>query len=688
MSRIPEKALVWSFTIGAFCILPFVFSGYTLDPVLVPRFAFLGVLVSCIGLLLIYLLWDSQHLPLRFVLSNGLTIALIAWLVVAAWSLQFTRNLGDGIFEALRLGIYIAFFLIAATLFSYRRSSIDLCVKAILVLAIAINCVGCYQVYIISSGLASLLFPHTFSVGIESTFASSNIYAIVCFLMLPLIVYAVVYFRTIWRAIARFDLLVVVAGIVYLDAIAVQLALGVAVILTMVVIWRFRGRLGLAYLFQGTRVTAIILGVGAIMLCVGGVLWQHSDEIGDACAFFIHFNTPEIILGNFTDNSLFERSLMFHNSLALIRDNWLAGVGVSDWKIEMQQYGLGGHPYLNRGTIRFVRPHNDYLLAFAELGVVGLFCYLSMFFCTIKMGIGNLKAAIAKRDKILSLLLISGVFGFMIISFFYFPGERIFVSVLWFTMLGMIVGLRPKPAKIKLQLSKFGSVCCLGTIFLMGCLATAWGGIRLDKEKDLYKAYRAKFEGKWPETEYYINKAYSPTLNTDPTGTPLFWFDGLAKFNQGKTAEALGIFLLGEQVNPYHINLLNDAGSCYELLGDKAKARSYYQKALKITPLFPQALQNLSISLYNEGEYAEALRQFEQVETPHITGYAEVLQAICSKNIELHLRTEADTSVVNMLKRVLDDERLITRSFLEFRTKGGNFIEHILRLEYNPNHSD
>ena len=71
--------------------------------------------------------------------------------------------------------------------------------------------------------------------------------------------------------------------------------------------------------------------------------------------------------------------------------------------------------------------------------------------------------------------------------------------------------------------------------------------------------------------------------------------------------ESFNDFKIAYQHNPFHLHVLNNIGTLYELKGNSTKAKMYYNRALDISPRFEEVSVNLSAILFNEGKVQEAL---------------------------------------------------------------------------------
>jgi tetratricopeptide (TPR) repeat protein len=92
----------------------------------------------------------------------------------------------------------------------------------------------------------------------------------------------------------------------------------------------------------------------------------------------------------------------------------------------------------------------------------------------------------------------------------------------------------------------------------------------------------------------------------DHTSTPVSWYRGIANFSLNRFQDALRDFENANTHHPYHIHVLNNLGTCYEMNKNHSQAEKVYLKALNISPQFDKALVNLSAVYFNQGEYQKA----------------------------------------------------------------------------------
>jgi hypothetical protein len=291
--------------------------------------------------------------------------------------------------------------------------------------------------------------------------------------------------------------------------------------------------------------------------------------------------------------------------MAMYTDHPILGTGLSDWKIELPQYGTEGLPS-ESGVLLFQRPHNDFLWILSESGPAALVCYLMIFGMALYYSGRIAKNADREKDIIMALCIIFGVAGFAVISIFSYPKERIAHDVYFMLILSMITiryhnlyRLKGKPSNNMAM-----PILLISTICLISCVII--GAHRLKAEIHTKRAVQAISHQDWSGAVMEIDKARSIFVDLDPTATPLLWYKGAALYMLGDKSGALDNYLQAYRHNPNHVQLLNNLASCYEERGNHTQALELYQKALTIAPVFEKTLINMAAVYYNIGEYQRA----------------------------------------------------------------------------------
>lgn len=89
---------------------------------------------------------------------------------------------------------------------------------------------------------------------------------------------------------------------------------------------------------------------------------------------------------------------------------------------------------------------------------------------------------------------------------------------------------------------------------------------------------------------------------------------GLALVKSGHIDQAIDAFKKGLETAPQDKVLLDATGAAYSMKGQLETARSYFNASLQVDPAFGPARQNLGITLFALGRYAEAEDRFKSLD--------------------------------------------------------------------------
>jgi tetratricopeptide (TPR) repeat protein len=142
---------------------------------------------------------------------------------------------------------------------------------------------------------------------------------------------------------------------------------------------------------------------------------------------------------------------------------------------------------------------------------------------------------------------------------------------------------------------------------LVGCgILTLWalvaGIVRYQGELHSKLLQIAKKQRNFARIVRESERAASWYFPVDETATPFSWYKGMAFFYSGNVSAAKAAYEDALEKNPYHIQLLNDLGTTLEQMNERERAAEIYQRALRITPLFPHTLLNISACYFNAGK--------------------------------------------------------------------------------------
>jgi O-antigen ligase len=530
----------------------------------------------------------------------------------------------EALFDVFKLFDFGALVLLFYLLFKQDNSLFLKIAEWITKLSLVFLSIGLIQYLIAILDNGFLLSNSDQMVGV---FANKNIFSEICFSVLGFQLFAFLNSKKSMRYISATAIMGSILFIVLLLSRNVWLALSVAAFACFVVAIRqhqFREKLT-SYIPSKLIFSIVILLMGLLFL------YQFSDtQLGkhQLKEFYNHRNTEH------------ERALIWGSSIQMIKEHPLLGIGTASWKVEvmkLQSLGIRGF------STFFQQPHNDYLWVLSEQGITGIL--LCSFWCII-IAITLLKLLFAKSENQTPYyILLFYLVGYMVISVFAFPRERIEHIVLLSIYVAWLFSFLPIDIQRgnKIPVLKIAYVACS-----IGFVGSIIGFNRVYAERNLVKLINLKNEKNWNELLMLYPNAQNLFYQYDGVATPICWYKGVAHFNQNNVTEAKNDFLQSLSLNPFHPFTLSNLGACEELQGNHSKAKEYLTKALQYSPGFADAVLNLAAIQHTEGNTMQAVETFATIadtsSSPRFETFREVL--INAK--------------IDSLKRMYDDETIRT----------------------------
>ena len=302
-----------------------------------------------------------------------------------------------------------------------------------------------------------------------------------------------------------------------------------------------------------------------------------------------------------------ERRFVWYKTRELIKDKWITGYGAGSWKLVFPSKSIEGSYRLQSQNIMFTRAHNDFLEIWAETGILGILNYIGLFLIVLLHLYHSFKSEESQR-RILTLVLMLLLGGYIIIAFFDFPKERVEHTVLLSLLFAMATKNQVTPLQQYSYLSKGKKFKLFYGLMIFILIANSlFSFYQIQGEYHTRKALEAQLVNKWKVVQQACKYAYSPFYQITPFATSVKWVEGTAAYNLGKYEEAEKLFALGCAHTPYHFNCLNDYASCKVQLKKYQEAIDIYKKSLYINPRFEDALFNISFAYAQLKEYDQAL---------------------------------------------------------------------------------
>lgn len=470
-------------------------------------------------------------------ITSPILVVYLGFLLVTVISLTRAINVTEGYPEVGRVLVSLVFLYVILTI-----EDKDKLIKSLIILALVIGIYGVYEYFAIAHHLR------------KGFMSNRNPWSAAQMLLLPFCLSGLSFSKK-WKSICLVAGILLLFNIVTLTTRSVWVSLIMASVVTMVV---FRNRLNKQKVIILT-VFIVLFALITFYLC---------------CDFKFGKKFKNLV----SADSLSMRFVAWGRTLEMVRDN-PRGVGAGNWKINIAKYGNEFWGFANGQNVRserfILRPHNDPVWALAETGPVGLGLYVTIFVMSLYYARNN--AA-----------MFFGILLYMGFAFFSFPKERVFHSIILNIMQAKVIPVK-KAIYLRPQWAYLGGVM-VSVLLLM---TTALYIVKFKTEKMVSNVVSTRYKD-WQKVINIIDGGYSRLSTIDPIlATPIIFYRAEAYLYLGNIHQAFEDFKRACQLNPYHIYVLENLGSCYALKGNTEKATECYEKVLAITPSFEAAKNNL-----------------------------------------------------------------------------------------------
>ena len=603
-------------------IIPLIVSFSTSDPTLAIRFLILSILMS--GVLLYYLIANkSIH---REVIIHPAILAFGIMILAYLLSACYNGFGSESIYVILKLFLSYVFAIVVIQF--VKEEGYKPLLNSFLFFSLFLSAIYFFQIitnYTNIMSISSEWKRNSEFDSIAATMGHKNLLSSIQFLMLPILIYILTIGKRIFKILSGLAILLILITFFQTQTRAVLFAVGIFVISLFVLNKTSLNKKHFIGLFLAV----------VILFSSGYAIMNYTNRYD---AFVGEINKTF----DFTSSARYK---LYNSSLQLMIDHPVFGVGPGNWSVDVWEYGLYEGA---KGKSFAQRPHNDFLWVFAEGGIFAGLSYILIFLILLRDSY-YLHKNRKEEDGIIYSLLFATVMGFGFISLVDFPLERFSHNIIFFILASFVIAGRIKTVKTKIP---NGFKLLLITV---SCFCIYVSSIRYQGEIHATNAIHYKNKGNWNYVIKAIDKAYNPTYyEMENTSTPLLWYRGVAYFNQQKYDLALKDFKDAYKTNPYHVHVLNNLATSYQMRGDSEKAKKYYRDVFKVNPTFKETRVNLAAILYNEKKYVQALDVILQSKIdPYWTRKNENFQ----DNYDLYLKTIANSWINSVYGNANNDQK-------------------------------
>lgn len=651
-----------------FVLLPFLYNRNLYDPELSIRFIGLSVLTVLLSVRFLIVKTKGHNLSDLWIVKNYGAGAGLLFLLIAGVSVFRAYDPGTALYDWLRmvlLSIFLFQFLLLLNEFPKLKDNINVGVGiAVLIFSIF----GAIDFYpsVINLFHGAKRFQVEYYFG--STLGNKNFYAETMFLSLPFLLDGFIRFNGFRKWLLLFSIAAAVGSIIVLQSVSVFIALLISFLLFVYLFRKFilttENR---SPVFSKKKIIAGI-SVCVVLLLGSFIFFQFSDSQNLKFKFTSlykyltadenHVNS-KLVYGSFT-----ERLLLWKHTVKMIADHPLFGVGISNWKLLITNYGNFGIDFMDAGTLRFEHPHSDYLLILAEQGILGLLIYLSIFFFVIKKIFFRIKSSLLSIEKLRYLFLLCGIIGFMLLSLFGFPMQRFYQMIFLMLFFTFTFSNENKSEETSKPQPFTFLILFFVSVFSVWFFMKRYAG-----EIHFKRALHEQLNKNWNGMEAEIERSKSFPFQSDLLATPLDWYSGFAVFYSGDINKAQTFFERAVKQNPFHVQAWNDLGTCYEQHENYVAAIDCYTRALIINPTFYNAKMNLIAAYFNSGKIEDAYQTIYQL--PWQKGnkqYKQFLEVVLKAKLNSIVQSETDSIRKQKLENRLADRIYLFKLFRQAQT--------------------
>ncbi|MEZ4826356.1 MAG: O-antigen ligase family protein [Bacteroidia bacterium] len=574
-------------------ILPFIYDAGLMDPVLLPRFLFLNLLI--IATFFILLASKSRTFFSQVFTENRWLWPYGLFLLIAGFSIFFSINPADGFFEWATATLFFSFYLLLATF----RPADQWLLKVIAVFSAMALASGIIQFFTLSQNFR---LSHQNTYLIASFFGHRNIFAESLLLLFPLLIRGVIELQKGFRILTMIMAALSLVFMVILLNRTVWVGLSCAGLLTAILY--FTGSKKQANPLLNRKILLISSGIFALIIALTLGFYAASDSTDTIFKQITSIADPR-------HNSTTDRIGLWQRSLTLFLEKPIAGHGMGSWKSEVLRLGTLGLKSANEG-LNFVRPHNDFLWILSETGAIGLLAY-GFFFAMAGYALFR-KLKSHTDNSVSALAALFGLTAYIIIACFSFPKERPEHSIFLAITLLPLTRAGLDSADVFSKKSHLISFLLIVPLLVISLSGMYIGYFRYMGEKHIFRAIEWENKQQWDRALKELAQVNLRYLPLDHTGTPVQLYTGSIYMMKFQPKYGCSEYQRAYHIHPYNPEVIAGLAQCYKLSGQTEEAEAWFKKSLEIAPYNNQTLLRLTFFYLENGRDKEAVSTLRKVD--------------------------------------------------------------------------
>lgn len=581
-------------------VLPVIFSREPQDPAITPRYILLSFFVGLFTLFFYVFKKTEVRMPypplVKYVFITGL--ALVSWSLAC---LLLSVNPTAGMYEILRQLLNLIVLFLVTEMVGGKPETTTMICKIFVVVALFQSFVGILQYYDIA--FKDLPGANEKPYGLM---ANRNLFGSAQALVLPFVIFVLYKEAGKWRYASAAALVALITSLILSQTRAAWLSAIAIILVSLVLVLVFSAVNRKKWLLGALVLAGATMGIIALLLATDkeGILAQ---EVKERTASLVNAGSDSA----HSTATVNDRLTIWKKTTELVKDHPITGVGPENWKLNILSYGSGGVSW-SGGYYVPDRIHNVYLQMAAETGFPGVGLFVGFWLLVTIAGFRVIMKPISETQRVLMILMVSGLAAFATDCMFSFPTERIehmlYVMLMGGIILGNYISNTQNITRTSV-LTKWIPVVFIIVSLLNGIM----GFKRYSFEKSLKYAIAYDMEGRYAEVQSYVNAGKNKWINVDQLGQSLEARNGIAYRGQKNYPMALQQMQVAMKYNPNSAMVYNNLGTIYTEMQDFKTAITYYERALLLTPDFDIVKKNLAYNYYSVGNFKAAIKTLEKV---------------------------------------------------------------------------
>jgi tetratricopeptide (TPR) repeat protein len=296
------------------------------------------------------------------------------------------------------------------------------------------------------------------------------------------------------------------------------------------------------------------------------------------------------------------------NTIEMIKDHPIAGVGIGQWQEHYPLYYDASTPDVIFGDkTRLKKVHNEYLEMFANVGLVGFLPLVWIFIIVFNNTWHKLKSN-DDRGRVLAISM--GMVGFTVVAFFSFPVwayVSAFILMVFIALVDNLTSTVEKKYIVPINKKRF--LVSVSIVLLIFSIVLFYSYKWIVSEHYRITAVK-KFNAKDAESAilYSIKSSELNPYNEKNLNQTGFNF-----LQDSKSIEAIPYLIKANDLTLFNTTSLINLLIAYNEIGEVEKSKAVSREILKKDPRNVKALANLVRILYDQGEYEETTKLYRKL---------------------------------------------------------------------------